>query len=247
LGTPSVVAARLTTLIEPWGKVRSTDRWMPFGFEQNAEAQLHLATDLIPNRRGRETLRDWWLAIPRGKTTTPNIDLASTCLVQGKEGLLLVEAKAHDYELRKEKVGKKLAKDYSHDSRTNHEHIALAIGAANTSLSGDTKLTWSLSRDSHYQMSNRFAWAWKLTELGIPVILVYLGFTGCEEMREGKHQRPIASQEEWAEMVRVHSRSLFPDEVWNRAWHVHGQSFIPLIRTTDQSLAGLGLEPARQA
>ena len=25
-------------------------------------------------------------------------------------------------------------------------------------------------------MSNRFAWAWKLADLGVPVVLVYLGF-----------------------------------------------------------------------
>jgi len=238
-GTAPEIAARLTALIEPWGKVRSTDRWMPSGFERCAEAQLHLANDLIPDRRDRETLRDWWLAISKGETTTRNIDLASSCVVQGKEGLLLVEAKAHNYELGKEEEGKRLSKGCSNDSRTNQEHIALAIRAANASLSEETKLTWSLSRDSRYQMSNRFAWAWKLTELGIPVILAYLGFIGCEEMREGKKQRPIASQEEWAEMVRVHSRSLFPDEVWNRPWHVYGQSFIPIIRTTDQPLAGI--------
>jgi hypothetical protein len=221
------------------GNVRSIDRWMPYGFERCAEAQLHSANKLLPHRLDRETLRNWWLATSKGKITTPNIDLASSCLVQGKEGLLLVEAKAHDYELRKEEQGKRLSKDCSNDSRSNHEQIALAIRAANASLSEETKLTWSLSRDSRYQMSNRFAWAWKLTELGIPVIVAYLGFIGCEEMREGKKQRPITSQEEWAGMVRVHSRSLFPDEVWNRAWRVHGQSFIPIIRTTDQRLGGL--------
>ena len=84
--------------------------------------------------------------------------------------------------------------------------------------------------DSHYQMSNRFAWAWKLTELGIPVILAYLRFIGCEEMRKGEKQRPISRQEEWGEMVRVHSRPLFPGEVWNREWCVRGESLIPLIR-----------------
>ena len=43
-------------------------------------------------------LRDWWLAV-KGGANTPNWDLASTCRVEGKRGLLLVEAKAHTREL----------------------------------------------------------------------------------------------------------------------------------------------------
>ena len=34
------------------------------------------------------------------------------------------------------------------------------------------------SRDSHYQLANRLAFAWKLATLGFPVVLLYLGFTG---------------------------------------------------------------------
>ena len=238
-GDSSEIAARLTSLIEPWGIVQSTDRWMPSGFERCAEAQLHAAGEILPNRRDRELLRDWWLAIATDRVTTPNIDLASTCLVQGRAGILLVEAKAHDYELRKEEQGKKIDKNSSVDSNRNHEQIGLAIHAANRSLSEETKLRWSLSRDTHYQMSNRFAWAWKLAELGIPVILTYLGFIDCEEMRNGKTSQPIASLKEWEELVRDHSRPLFPSEVWNQQWKVQGQSFIPLIAATYQPLCSV--------
>jgi crotonobetainyl-CoA:carnitine CoA-transferase CaiB-like acyl-CoA transferase len=31
---------------------------------------------------------------------------------------------------------------------------------------------WSLSVDSHYQICNRFAWAWKIASLGVPVVLI---------------------------------------------------------------------------
>lgn len=236
-GTSLDVAARLTSLIQPWGVVRPTDCWMPSGFERCAEAQLHTASGILPKRANREALRDWWLAIATERTATPNIDIASTCLVQGKEGILLIEAKAHDYELRKEEQGKKLDDDSSEDSGKNHRQIGLAIEAANASLSKETKLPWSLSRDTRYQMSNRFGWAWKLTELGIPVILAYLGFTNCEEMRKGKQQQPIASHEEWEGLVRRHSQPLFPKEVWNQESRVHGQSFIPLILTYNQPLS----------
>lgn len=73
----------------------------------------------------------------------------------------------------------------------------------------------------NYQMSNRFTWAWKLAELGTPVILVYLGFVGCEDMHKSKSQHQVTGQEDWDEMVRAHSQPLFPFEVWNREWPVH--------------------------
>lgn len=95
------------------------------------------------------------------------------------------------------------------------------------------------SVDAEWKHVNyRFAWAWKLTELGIPVSLAYLGFISCEEMRKGR-QRPIASQEEWEELVRNHSGPLCPNEVWNQDWRVHGQSFIPVTLTSDQPLSRL--------
>jgi hypothetical protein len=235
-GTASDVAARLTSLIAPWGSVRASDSWLPAGFERCREAQLHSASELLPDAGKRDALRDWWLAVSNGRTTTPNIDVASTCLVQGQEGVLLVEAKAHDYELSVEERGKPLKDGSSEDTLRNHKQIGDAIEAANASLTNETKLLWSLSRDSRYQMSNRFAWSWKLTELGVPVILVYLGFTGCVEMREGKTKHPIPGLDEWKAMVCSHSKSLFPSEVWGRAWPIHGQSFVPLIKTVEQQL-----------
>jgi hypothetical protein len=58
----------------------------------------------------------------------------------------------------------------------------------------------------------------------------------CEDMRDGASQTPFVRKEDWDEMVLAHSRPLFPREVWNREWTVHGQSFIPLIRVCDQPL-----------
>jgi len=36
----------------------------------------------------------------------------------------------------------------------------------------------AISRNTHYQLANRIAFAWKLATLGVPTVLVYLGFTG---------------------------------------------------------------------
>lgn len=241
-GTKEQVAKRLTELISPWGIVTASDSWMPEGFAHPAEAQLHLASSIIADKGFRNRLSDWWLAIPgNGRTTTPNWDIASTCSINEKPGILLIEAKSHDAELRNEERGKSLKgednKGVSIDSQRNHVRIGACIQDASLALAAETKLPWALSRDWNYQMANRFAWAWKVAEIGVPVILVYLGFTECEEMRKGKTgQRPFASADDWQQMVEDHSRTLFPREVWNKQWTVSGQSFIPLIRSSNQPL-----------
>jgi hypothetical protein len=213
---------------------------MPDGFTQCDEAQLHTAERIIPDPEIRASLLSWWLPGAR-RATTPNWDIASTCSVRGKRGLLLVEAKAHDAELRNEERGKPLGAEdgngVSIDSRRNHVRIGACIQDAGLALSEQTKLAWALSRDWNYQMGNRFTWAWKLTDLGMPVILIYLGFIGCEEMRTESGQRPITDKDDWQRMVEAHSRSLFSREIWNQEWHVHGHSFIPLIRVYEQSLS----------
>jgi hypothetical protein len=168
-GAKSDVAGRLTALIEPWGQVLSNDLWMPDGFEQIDEAQLHTAERLIPDTQICDSLLRWWPAAHTGKSRTPCLDIVSTCQIDGKGGLLLIEAKAHEAELRNEERGKPLGgednKGVSINSRRNHVRIGACIQDASLALSGETKLAWALSRDWNYQMANRFSWAWKLTEL----------------------------------------------------------------------------------
>ena len=79
-------------------------------------------------------------------------------------------------------------------------------------------------------MANRFAWSWKLADLGYPVILVYLGFLGAEEMRcEKQKQAPFDSHSEWEGFVKAYSEQLFPVEVWNCQLDIGGQPFVPRI------------------
>lgn len=232
-GTDEQVASRLTDIIEPWGQVSPTDCWMPEGFKNINEAELHRAPTLLDPEIGRR-LKDWWLAVPSGNPKTPNLDIASTCTVtadgQSKPGLLLVEAKAHEEELNGETVGKRWDEGKASDgSRKNHGKIGEAIREASDGLSEDTSLEWNISRDQSYQMSNRFAWSWKLTELGVPVILVYLGFLNADEMPE-----PFFTPAAWERLVFSHSRPLFPEEVWDTAWTINGQTFVPLIRSAER-------------
>ncbi len=232
-GPADQVAAALCALSAPWATVLPTDRWMPDGFNDVQEAQLHRAPCLLDPAICRR-LGEWWLPTDHQDARTPNFDVASTCTIEGVSGLLLVEAKAHDEELRKEAAGRPLADDASEDRQASHETIKAAIDAANEGLSTATSRQLAISRDSHYQMSNRFAWSWKLAELGIPVVLIYLGFLNAREMAD--KGRPFATAEEWEGLVHDHSRSLFPPEVWGKRWDVNGVALIPLIRSIEQPL-----------
>jgi len=156
-------------------------------------------------------------------------------MIEGKAGLLLIEAKAHTEELKHAEAGRKIETQNKKEREASHKTIGTAIESACTGLQNATRLGWKISRNSHYQMSNRFAWSWKLTERGIPVILIYLGFLKAEEMEKGS-SKSFADHSAWEQVVRSHSAALFPDEVWNRNWTVNGQSFIPLIKSMYQPL-----------
>jgi hypothetical protein len=221
-------AAILTALIAPWGEVASDDVCMPDGFSDVGEAQLHAASRLLPDGV-RSALTSWWLAVPSTKATTPNWDIACTCRIGDDRGLLLIEAKAHHGELQKEECGKALTFPVSANSMRNHVRIGACLDEASIALASETGRPWALSRDHHYQMSNRFAWAWKLTELAVPVVLVYLGFLGCNDM--AKDSAVIATEAEWQQLVRAHSASVAPPDVWGQAWRLHGRAFVPLIRS----------------
>ncbi len=234
-GPADECAARLTALAAPFAHVSTRDRWMPGGFDDVEEAQLDKAADLLePGIRAK--LAAWWLSPMSRGAMTPNFDIASTCMIDGLPGLLLVEAKAHDEELNSEAAGRLLTADASDDRRASHETIDAAIRSACSSMSEATSLPWRLSRDSHYQMSNRFAWAWKLTAFGVPVVLIYLGFLKAYEMAD--RGQPFVEPSDWERLAVSHSMSLFPCDVWNRRWTIGGVPFIPLIRSVEQPLCG---------
>jgi hypothetical protein len=191
---------------------------MPQGFHDVEEPQLHKTPPLLDPEIGRK-LQEWWLAIYSRNSKTPNLDIASTCTVGKRNGLLLVEAKAHDSELRNEVAGKRLKPRATADSRRNHVRIGACIKDASQALTFETGLPWALSHERHYQMANRFAWSCKLTELGVPVILVYLGFRNAAEMQD--QGQPFADTAEWDRLVRSHSEPLFPEQVWNKQWTLH--------------------------
>jgi hypothetical protein len=138
------------------------------------------------------------------------------------EGLILVEAKAHDKELKPE--GK------SGGNKSNHDQIGSAISEANTALNVICP-GWSINRDSHYQLSNRFAWAWKVASFGIPVILIYLGFLRADEM--SRCGTPFSSHFGWREAMLEHSKNLVPTIGWERRLQTSGAPMWATIQSLD--------------
>lgn len=232
-GKRQEVASRLNGISAPKGSVDpSRHLWAPEGFGRPDEAKLGETAPFLC-AEDRETVTAWWLAV-RPRANTPNWDVVSQITIEGREGLLLVEAKAHLHELKGEERGKPLKAEPSANSDLNHKRIGVCIAEASVGLSTATGLDWNLSRDHHYQMSNRFVWAFKLAEMGIPVVLVYLGFLNAGEMEDCG--TPLASAEQWEACVLEHSASLFPAQVWGRRWDINGVPLFPLIRSVDWPL-----------
>ena len=204
----------------------STDFWMPRGFLEPREPRLDRDSGFVANDC-QAALRAWWLAKPRG-ANTPNWDIASTCTIEGKRGLLLVEAKAHSKELSA--AGKSEARA-SDASRANHARIGAAIAEANAALNRALP-GWSLSRDHHYQISNRFAWAWKIAaDCQMPVVLVYLGFLNAMDMAPAG--RPFGTPADWERTMREHAGPVIPQVAWDKPTDASGTMLRAVIRSAD--------------
>lgn len=243
-GSQEDVGARLTNLLAiPEVVISPADRWLPYGkpvLRENGEwdtkpAQEARAGELIsllPFSKARQGeikngLLDWWLARPHSRANTPNWDIASTCHINGQPGLLLVEAKAHLKELRP-----KRDRCYSKNP-ANRERIQQAIEQANAALTAATGNPWRLSRDHHYQLSNRFAWAWRLADLVVPVVLLYLGFLNAQEMM---NIDPVLFQSaaQWADAVREYGAGIVDNNCWGQMLDIDGTPLLPLLRVYDQ-------------
>ena len=237
-GSRETVATRLTELVGvPDVVVTSNDFWMPRGKptvktdnewdkDPTVEARLDLIDGFVSSEIQNE-LRDWWLAVAH-RANTPNWDVASTCEVEGKPGLLLFEAKAHANELSVK--GKE--KPNSPNGWKNHKRIGSAIAEANTELMRITGGHWGLSVNDHYQLANRFAWSWKLALLGIPIVLVYLGFLHADDM--AKNGTLFRSGEDWTRTLKGNAQGVVDDSCWGRRLEINGTPLRALIRAIEQ-------------
>jgi len=179
--------------------------WMPRGHASPDEGRLEtFGPSWLPAHPAWRTLEDWWL-IHKGGANTPNWDIAVGCTIENRPGLVLVEAKAHLRELSA--AGKSLGGGASPNSRQNHEHIG---GAIDEACAGWRRIDprVKISRDTHYQLANRLAFTWKLASLGISVVLLYLGFTGDEGIRNVGD--PFADDADWQRAFGNYVENSFP-------------------------------------
>ena len=220
-GSREQVAHRLTRLVEPHAEVDAQrDGWTPGGFLEPQESTLEENDKLLPPGMCRE-LTNWWLAKPR-RATKPTWDIGSTAMIGGRKGIILVEAKVHSTE--PSDSGK------TPGNKENEGSIREAMRQANAGLGGK-KAGWNLTADSHYQLCNRFAWSWKIASLGIPVILVYLGFLNAMEMTD--RGKPFPSATEWLDVIKSHAERIVPNDAWNRPIDINGTKIKAIIQSVD--------------
>jgi hypothetical protein len=220
-------ALEFTHLLEPTGaRVEPSGTWQPIGHRDPEEARLEVfGPRHLPDLIDWPALSHWWLAHEAG-ANTPNWDIAAVCTFATKSGLVLVEAKANDQELKTE--GKSLDSDASANSRANHDRIGAAIREAREGLNGVVPGV-RLDRDRCYQLSNRLAFAWKLASMGLPTVLVYLGFLGDEGIEDaGRHFR---DRTDWETCLRAHARAVAPDALFEREIRCGPASMWALIRS----------------
>jgi len=216
------VAEFLNSLVHPFAEVTPTDRYMPEGFLRPDEARLGDTLGFL-NEKQREAVTHWWLKVRR-HANTPNWDIVSTCTILGKQGLVLVEAKAHEAELK--------ANDCCGAGNSdNRDRIGAAIKESNGQLQNIFGGTWSLSSESHFQLANRFSWAFKVASLGVPVVLAYLGFLKCDEM-----SKPFASHEHWKNRLLAYADGFVPRDVWGSIININAGSLVGVICSAEVNI-----------
>lgn len=212
-------AENLTSVVEHFSVIVSpNDICRPQGHRCPHEVQLDKpdGAPLVPQQVA-EALRKWW---PRSGTS-PKWDIASTCTINGQQGLLLAEAKAHAKELDSDPTGAR---------GRSREQIMAALAEADDGLRALTGEDWALSAsadDHHYQLANRIAWSWKLATVGLPTVLVYLGFLNAAEMAD---KETFATLADWKDCVLEHSAHVVPSSCWDTSLHVNGTPLMFLIR-----------------
>lgn len=235
-GSPSFREELVQLLAPASVQIGSDSRQMPAGHSSPREARLDSdGTSLLKGVAVWRDLADWWLVHKRG-ANTPNWDIAVGCTVEGRPGLVLVEAKANWPELSC--APKTQDRNASPRSLENHERIAAAIDEA--------CVAWRtvdqgvrISRDTHYQLANRLAVGWKLATLGVPTVVVYLGFTGDTGIADVGE--PFMEKSDWARAFEAYASSVNVLGLFERR-HSFGAAPLWLLSRTRQVI---GISPPR--
>jgi hypothetical protein len=185
------------------------------------DAEKYLSKHPI-NGWTRSLPSSWWV---KGQGTRPTWDLLCQVSVSERPGLLLTEAKAHEGEL--DWPGKRLSPSAKVASKINHAQIAGCIREANDVLNKLCDGVFNLDLGSHYQLANRVAYAWKLADLGLPVVLLYLGFL-CDTYFSDDY---FHNSEHWQRVMGGYLQGVVSQQFPERVHKVNGGSLQLLIRS----------------
>ncbi|NDP28242.1 MAG: hypothetical protein GZ087_12570 [Flavobacterium sp.] len=218
----------LNGLLKKTGATVTTyDNWMPKSIRYDKEAELNDFLKYNFNHQIANDITYWWL---NKDATTPNWDLISTCTIDGERGIVLVEAKAHFYELENESKGKPFDINTKSDgTKENHRQIDEAIELANNEINKNYSGV-AISRDNCYQLSNRVAHAWWLANQGIPVVLMYLGFKDVQDMNDGKNQL-FTEDKDWQDCFINHAKKVGVDKIIDKNVNCDKSSFVTIYRS----------------
>lgn len=204
-------------------EITEYDNWIPKSLQLDKEAELKTFLKYNFTPQLSSDIVEWWL---HKDAKTPNWDLISTCTIDGKRGLLLVEAKAHYGELE---TSPKRPPSTSDDSKLNHDKIDKAIKQANDAINEKVEGV-AISRDKYYQLSNRVAHAWWLADKGIPVVLLYLGFLNCKDMDNGKNKL-FKTDQDWQTSFIEHAKQVGVDNLVGKKVDCGKSNFITISKS----------------
>lgn len=193
----------------------------------STEAQLEDYLVVCPLPSGIRLDPAWWFPYKTNRNRRPVWDLICHILVNGKPGLLLIEAKAHVGELSEQDT-KSPPNMESPRSRANDYSIRLRLTEASLSL-GDLGVgRFKLSVDSHYQLSNRLGYLNKMALEGVPTVLMYLGWLRSPDWPRD----PLRDADHWKQVVADHMKTVAPVSFLERAFSTaKGGSMQMIVRS----------------
>ena len=200
---------------------------MPRGRSVPCVVPLYRTSEPFLPESIRKELDSWWLAQRSGKQIRPSWDLVVSCKIQGKRGLVLAQGKANEKELAEEEKGKKYNRATNFDA---YEHLGNVIEEARAALDAVVAGV-GISRDRFYQLSSRVAFAWKLAAIGIPCVLIYLGFLENQAWKTRK--KPFLDDACWRSFVVEHCSEVLPPAMFDREIKCGKASMWLLARSLD--------------
>ena len=182
---------------------------------------------------------DWWFPYRTGRNQSPNWDLICPMEVEGNSGLLIVEGKARTGELNPNDA--KRPPTGTAESLANDLSIRLRVSETNLAL-GDLGIgRFRLSTADHYQLANRLTYLNKLATLGLPTILLYLGWLDSPDWP--LNQR-ITDGSHWQRLMTAYMNDLVPSGFVEAPHRPNGVPMRMIVRSLPASEVSVPLAGA---